>query len=98
MQVGSAEDHGFFVAERVQLLHQLFADHPVEVLVDHAAIEGIHLETEFIFQLGGALLPAGMNQPSKPDWIRDLVTSVHRGSTSLTRARRVDEVIHASSF
>ena len=53
MQVGGAEDHGFLVAERVQFLHQLFADDTVEVLIDYAAVEGIHFEAEFVLQLGG---------------------------------------------
>ena len=51
--VGGAENQGFFLAHRVQLLRQLLADDAVEVFVDDAAVEGFELEVQLVFQLGG---------------------------------------------
>ena len=53
VQVGGAEDQRLLITEGVEFLNQLLADDPVEVLVDHAAVEGIDFEVEFVVQLGG---------------------------------------------
>ncbi|MNZ30844.1 hypothetical protein D3C78_481300 [compost metagenome] len=47
-----AEDHRLLVAQRVELLGQLFADDLVEAGGDDPAVEGLDLEVEFVLQLG----------------------------------------------
>ncbi len=52
VQIGGAKDHCLFIAERVDLLRQLPANDLVESLGDHALVEALHVEAEFIVQLG----------------------------------------------
>ncbi|MNN32361.1 hypothetical protein D3C81_1460820 [compost metagenome] len=47
-----AEHHGFFFAERVQLVCQGITDHFVESRRDDAAVERLDVEVEFVLQLG----------------------------------------------
>ncbi|MNY04456.1 hypothetical protein D3C86_1371360 [compost metagenome] len=47
-----AEHHGFFFAEWVQLIGQGIADHFVKSGGDHATVERLDVEVEFVLQLG----------------------------------------------
>ena len=50
MQVGGAEDQGFFVAEGIEFLRQLCADDPVKAFGDNAAVKGFDFKIKFVFQ------------------------------------------------
>ncbi|CAM5250519.1 hypothetical protein SSTU70S_03748 [Stutzerimonas stutzeri] len=52
MGLVDAEDHGLLFAKRVQLLGQFITDDLVKGRGDHAAVERLDVEAEFIFQLG----------------------------------------------
>ena len=52
MGLVNAKNHRFFVARRVELLRQLLADDLVETGRNHAAIERLDFEVEFVLEFG----------------------------------------------
>ncbi len=57
MVVSGAENHGFFCAEWVKFIRELFADHAIEVAVDHLFVKLADIKAQFIIQVAGFNFP-----------------------------------------
>ena len=57
MVVSGTENHGFFRAEWVKFICELFADHAIEVVVDHLFVKLANIKAQFIIQVAGLNFP-----------------------------------------
>ena len=55
--VSGAENQRFFIAGRVYLFSQLFADYTVKIFGDYFTVEGVDVEIQLVFQLAGIDFP-----------------------------------------